>query len=380
MQPQHDLFNQESRKAGKEAHLPDFLSSKLIGSSNKSTAPATGTSAAAVAESVTLATLRAFFVNPAKFHFTQTLQARLADPQRDTLSDCEMFEPNALDAYQVNQILIDAWLRSDSEPNEEALFTELQERALLPMGPFGSLKAGQMSADVHGFLSLMSPHLERDYAAILRARDAAGNTPVAVTINGVELAGNLPLISEGGASCAVYFRYATIKAKDRIGAWLGHLIGQAAGITLTTLIIGKGGPSVTEEVIPPLPGGAAAAASLLAILLRRYWQGEAELLPFAPESSQACAKACLSLRQQADLVDESLRAAAEAEGLQAAAEKWDDFRFPEKAEPYLFAAWGEAGPMEHPEFMDAALDFWEPYYNAPSAVDSSVAAVEENPT
>jgi exonuclease V gamma subunit len=171
----------------------------------------------------------------------------------------------------------------------------------------------------------------------------------------------------------VHYRYASIKAKDLVRAWLAHVIGHAAGHSFTTIIFGK---KKEIFVLNPLADGTTNAQNLLDGLLRLYQSGLTAALPFAPESSKAYAEAAPAIQTEQSRAGTSgsQTLPTDEEALDKAMQEWDAWGSPEKADAYLFAVWGDDGPMMHPGFGTSARSFWTPLLLSKQTIGNACSA------
>lgn len=297
---------------------------------------------------LTVEDLQEFFVNPARFFYTTVLQVRLPDPARDEVSDSEIFEGDELDEYEINRILLEDLLgqsasraKADFEPGP-AYYRRFQEQALIPLGAFGRRRTGQRLAGLRRFLNSTMCGDERNLYQWLRDRREKENdrTPVAVEWEGYIVSGNLPLLPFRGGSLLLGFRYALIKPKDLVRAWVAHVAGHAAGLRFETVIVGKDGE---QPSFGPLD--TAAAREILAVMLDRYGAGNRQRLPFAPACSRAYAQS-------------RIRREPEEMALEAAGNAWGSRQDRESSDGYLLEAWGGEGPVHESDFGRCAMDFW----------------------
>ncbi len=301
---------------------------------------------------VTLEELQEFFVNPAKIFYTKVLQVQLIDPARDNVSDSEMFDGDTLDDYEINQIMVEDLLgrsksteQADFSP-EAGYYKRLQEQSLIPLGTFGLGRTKQKLSAIEKFLN--EPRGYSAHANLYQAlqdlrRQAKAPIDVKVELEKYAVTGSLPVIRHEGRSFLLRFRYATIKGKDRIRAWVAHVVGHAAGETFYTDLIGKD----KSEAIPPL--SEADARKILSDMLMLYASGNKAPLPFAPICTYDYVEALL------------LENKTEEDAKEAACEAWDDYKFPEHKDPYLREAWGEDGPMEDSGFGACAQTIWSKF-------------------
>lgn len=339
--------------AGAQGAPPDVPSGARPTAGTDQTAPA-APGVAAVMPTVALEVLQKFFSNPAQYFYQNLLQVRLLDPQRDILAESEMFDRGTLEDYALHGVLVEDLLarstpggaQADYVPADDTYWHGLQERALTPLGSFGRGQTKQRFAALKAFLNeprgeLAYPNLYQALQA-LRAQPPQQSEVITVPSGGFMVAGRLPLIGPPDGRQLLRFRYASIKAKDRVQAWVAHVVGHAAGARFATHLVGK--DRKKDETIAPL--SREQAGEILARLLVFYAGGCRALLPFAPASSYAYAA-----KATAENPEEAGESAAEA--------AWSGPRYPEVDDDYLRQAWGDEGPMRHAEFGRTAQGIWQ---------------------
>ncbi|MDZ4184365.1 MAG: exodeoxyribonuclease V subunit gamma [Desulfuromonadales bacterium] len=217
---------------------------------------------------VTLDELERFLKNPAKFFLQQRLQLRLITPT-EALSEREPFLLDGLERYHLGQPLASRLLAGNSAAKEE-------ERAiaagLLPAGAIGSSSWRTLLGRVQAFTD------------VVRSGQPAGAQRVEIKLicAGLCLSGEIETV---GTDSALFWRYASLKGKDRLAGWLRHLALNAAGRALATTIIGNDG----AMTLAPLT--MAEAQDSLDELVTLYRQGWQRPLPFFPQSAYAYAAA-----------------------------------------------------------------------------------------
>lgn len=213
---------------------------------------------------ITLADLAAFLANPAR----QFLRLRLGvhlERSEELLPECEPFLPDPLERYQLDQEVV-ATLLAGGDP--ELQREVLRSRGLLPPGAIGAEVFRRRVAAVADFAAEVGATL---------AGEALSPLEVDLPLGGVRLVGRLRRLGPAGL---VQYRFAKLKAKDRLRAWLEHLALNAvapAECPRRTVLFASDA-TVTYE---PLT----AAAGELERLVGLYRQGLAAPLRFFPESS-----------------------------------------------------------------------------------------------
>jgi exodeoxyribonuclease V gamma subunit len=208
-----------------------------------------------------------FIVNPARHFLQYTLGIHSAEYE-ESLDDSECFQLDALAAYQIKDINLQALLAGEDLDQNFAL---VQARGELPHGAF----AQQSFASTNEGLEDLSEEIKQH---LLNKEPAA---EISLQIADTSLSGWLPVLVNGGV-----FRYrpAKFKAKDQLTLWVEHLVNCASGGT------GASTHLATDYVFSLLPIGRDVAIQYLEKLIHLYRQGQRQALPFFPASSIAFAK------------------------------------------------------------------------------------------
>jgi exodeoxyribonuclease V gamma subunit len=144
----------------------------------------------------------------------------------------------------------------------------------------------------------------------------------------------------------VRFRCASLKPKDRLRAWINHLVLCAAdsGAAHETVLIG------TDEMMKFSP--AKEARTTIADLLEIYWRGLSRPLPFFPESALEYARAKLFPPKN-----------SRSSPLEKAERTWHGSKWnagpPEKICIYYAFCFPDPDPL-HGEFTELALEVFGP--------------------
>jgi exodeoxyribonuclease V gamma subunit len=217
---------------------------------------------------LTLDELERFLKNPAKFFLQLRLQLRLITPT-EALSEREPFLLDGLERYHLGQPLASRLLTGSDAAKEEE---RASAAGLLPAGVIGSSSWRTLLGRVQAFTDTV------------RAESPAGAQRVEIELicAGLHLSGEIETV---GVDSALFWRYASLKGKDRLAGWLRHLALNASGRALATTIIGNDG----TMTLAPLP--MAAAQDCLDELVTLYRQGWQRPLPFFPQSAYAYAAA-----------------------------------------------------------------------------------------
>ena len=156
--------------------------------------------------------LVAFVKNPVKFFFERRLGVNFSE-QEESIVDSENFVlNNGLEKYLIHADLVDV-----DEHQIDAFFDHLKVKGVLPRGEFATLYANKLLDEVAEF-----KHYIADYV-----KQTPQNRFVQMTLptafGNITLSGNISHLY-GDPLQRVTWRMATIKDKDRIEAWLYHLL------------------------------------------------------------------------------------------------------------------------------------------------------------
>ena len=272
--------------------------------------------------------LKRFFRNPAEYFFRQRLGLHLEDSR--TTEDCEPFTLESLDAYHMEQELL-----------EKSLQQEDLARSYLPYRAKGILPAGETGRIV--FQDVLTK--VQSLAARVQERTRSPKhepLQIELEIEGFRLTG---LIDGLWERHLLRYRCAKIKPKDRLGVWLDHLIvNEVAGqkTPRTSILLGQDG-SCTYPFF-------ADSRSILTRLLGFYWKGLREPLPFFPDSAYAYAECVSKRKPETAAIVEALR-------------KWEGSGFgkspPERNDPYFQLGFGKIAPLDA-RFRQLAIEIFQP--------------------
>ena len=217
------------------------------------------------ARKVELTGLLSFFDNPAAYFLKQRMAIRLINDE-NVLDDNEPMELDALARYSVRKELFDQQLARGAGGDRNA-FTA---RAILPSGSLGSQYHWTLRRDNETFLAGVLESLG------VTVRDEPQS--VDLRLGAFTLAGRLDALYGGRLA---FFRPARVNPKDRLRAWLQHLVFCAFQISppQTTILAGD------DETLQFPPLSANDAAGLLSKLIEFYWRGLHYPLPFFPKTS-----------------------------------------------------------------------------------------------
>ena len=265
-----------------------------------------------------------FFSNPARFLLNQRLRIYLEGPTI-TPEDREPFEIGGLDRYILEQELLAKGLVGARI--EESLPIK-RAAGHLPHGTVGECLFQGMVEGVERFMTQLTAHLEGGPLAPLE---------VTLAVSGFHLTGRIDDVYPKGL---IQYRYATLKSRDFLRAWIYHLVLNnlgAEGYPRTTLLAGLGKrrsrerPWVAWHFAP-----VGRSEQVLDNLLCYYWEGLKRPLPFFPESSWVYA------------VERMKQKSPPEKALQKARNQWEGGRYNggECKDPYYQQCFGQGDCLQ----------------------------------
>ncbi|MDO3376664.1 exodeoxyribonuclease V subunit gamma [Geoalkalibacter halelectricus] len=208
-----------------------------------------------------------FVRHPQRYFLEERLGMCLPE-QEEALEERETLVLEGLERYQLMMALIDEHLSGRADPGA---YHRYRARALLPPGTPGEAAFAEADRAARAFVERLRPW---------RAA-AASFLEVDVDLGAARLCGRLVL---GGVNGPLRYRYARLKARDRLAAWIAHLaVCAQRGETCHTLLIGS------EEICRFAGIAADQAQAWLRDVLELYARGQCRALHFFPESGAAFA-------------------------------------------------------------------------------------------
>ena len=227
---------------------------------------------------VSIERLAAFFVNPVKFLIKERLGANFKEVPK-LLNEREPFVPDGLERYLISRELLNGRLNDRDARQTLAM---VRASGMLPVGETGDGLFRELDREAGEFVLRLLEFKAGETAALLE---------VDLELSGFRLTGRLDSIYPDHH---LQYRFAKLKSKDRLTAWIRHLAlnaMSAKGYPDQTLLVAgdaiKRYRSVTD------------AAGILEELLGLYWQGLRLPLHFFPDTSFAYTESFL------DKADES---------------------------------------------------------------------------
>ncbi|MEA2083194.1 MAG: exodeoxyribonuclease V subunit gamma [Thermodesulfobacteriota bacterium] len=216
--------------------------------------------------------LTAFFINPAEFLIKERLGVNFKEVPK-LLNEREPFVPDGLDRYFISQKLLKGRL---AERESEETLGMVRASGMLPVGATGDGLFKELDREAGEFVLRLSE---------FKAAEMVAPLEVDLELSGFNLTGRLDSIYPDHL---LQYRFAKLKCKDRLTAWIRHLALNALsakGYPDQTLLVA--GDTVRRYI--PAPD----AIDILEELLELYWQGLKLPLHFFPDTSFAYAESFL---------------------------------------------------------------------------------------
>ena len=208
-----------------------------------------------------------FFSNPCKFLLKRRLNISL-DRYEDIVKDMEPLRLKGLDKYRFEQELLNQKISNSKAENFIRFF---QLEGLLPLGNVGEYEFKKAEYGIEKFVGGLKEYLEKEREEI----------ELEVLLDDFLIRAK---IGDIYSKKLFLYRYAKIRAVDRIRIWLYHLIAMVSGILLEESIF-MGLDDNKLSTIRLLPMEKDEAKEILKDMLDIYWQGLTRPLHFFPESS-----------------------------------------------------------------------------------------------
>ena len=162
----------------------------------------------AASRQVAVSDLIRFFRQPARFFVTNVLGIDLRD-EEEKIDDMEIFTLSLLTRYEVEQSMLESKMSGAGTDNEYRI---LLSQGKLPQGAAGQVQYDTLSPEIGRFVSRITGHAPAENR---------NQVPVDLILGDNRLTGQLDLWSPSGI---FLYRYAELKGKDHLHAWLQHLI------------------------------------------------------------------------------------------------------------------------------------------------------------
>lgn len=284
-------------------------------------------------QAVSVDDLCRFFANPAEFLIKNRLRIGLRLEEAPEPEEREPFELDRLQQYGLMQDIAAAHLAGH---DVGSLYDSVRASGRLPAGSSGESEYQALQDEAAAF--------SREVAGLLKG-GAAEPREVVLELDDprLSISGKIKSLYTQGQ---IFYRCANIKAKDRLRAWIWHLVlhscGEGSGPG-KTIVIGRD----AQLAYAPLPQ--ALAVDILKNLAGFFVHGLSLPLPFFPETSYAYAEALLK------------KGKSDAEALKAAEGKWrtGNYSRGESDDVYSAACFGSELPAEG-GFKDSARAVFAP--------------------
>ena len=213
---------------------------------------------------VEVARLVEFFSHPAKFFVRHRLGIELPR-EREEMEDREPFALHALDAYEVEQQLLDDAV--DGIGPESALGM-VRASGVLPPGGSGTLIFDELCANVSSFAEAIRGQVT---AKLQQA------VTVHAEVDEFTVSGRIDRIR---GDTLLHYRLTRLKPKDFVRIWIEHLVRNLTE-QKPALLFGKEADEIAGYEFPPT----SKAREILSKLLGLYWRGLREPLRLFPRTS-----------------------------------------------------------------------------------------------
>lgn len=201
---------------------------------------------------------------PQSYFYQNCLGVKI-NPAREYHDDTEPFSLDPLTRYQYLQEIVDAQINNVSLSSEQLL-----QRGHLPQAYVGEIQLELLAQRVIPMVGVLKSKLS----------DPQVPKEVSIEIQGIKIVGWLDKIF---ANEQVFYRPASIKAKDKIRAFIYHLLANVTVSTMSTTVIGL------DEQVTFEPLDRSSAMQLLEMWIDFYQQLTVQPVPFFPASSYAFA-------------------------------------------------------------------------------------------
>lgn len=248
-------------------------------------APAPLTAPDEALRQVSLTALVRFFKNPARAFLQDRLGVYLQSHD-DEIDDDEAFAFDALADYTHRQRVLERLLAGASA---EECYRVLRAEGRLPVGAFGRQVFEGYRTEAEAMIAALQPWLT----------DSVSEVDVELDLDGFRLSGRLEGVGESGL---LRYRLSGLKAPDQLSLWIEHLALNATAGQRPSRHVAQ------DKRFELAPVTADTARVHLTTLLRAYWQGLREPLPFFPATSLAYAAKRAKGQPAAEALDSALKA------------------------------------------------------------------------
>lgn len=285
---------------------------------------------------VSLDQLISFFDNPSKYLIKNRLGVFLEE-ESALMEENEPFFLDHLSQYQIKQELIDILIEGK---NPRELHDRLNAKGIMPLKNPGRSSFKLLEQESHSFYDQIKPQLQNRKLEPL---------DIEFKLNDFFISGR---ITGAWRHSLIHYRCAKIKTKDRLTSWIEQLVVnylQPADYPLSAMLIGL---DDKKKPITYVSAPIASPESNLVDLLKLYWQGLQNPLPFFAQTS-------------AKYVEVFMKTANKEKALKGAKTTWAGYNdLGEMNNPYICKCFGAAEPLQNPEFTSQATTILVPVYNS----------------
>ncbi len=171
-------------------------------------------------ETVRLSDLLRFYTNPQKFFIKNCLGIRL-DAGEEQPEEREMFEPDGLDKYHLEQQMLRAAMGGELDKCHRIF----QAEGRWPLGNSGKLAFEEQRLGVEAFIK----QLEKQEMG-----ERIADLPVDLSLGGYRLLGTLSNLHQNGV---MLLRYGKLRGRDLLSGWIHHLLLDLLAPPATTKIV-----------------------------------------------------------------------------------------------------------------------------------------------
>ena len=285
---------------------------------------------------ISIADLCNFFLNPSKYLLNKCLGIHLEEDV-SILDESESFQIENLDKYMLEQNLVEKKLLGH-ELTE--FYKATKASGLLPHGTVGDCVYEDMSRGIESFVQYTQQYIQ---AKPLKPIN------VDLKIDAFKLKGRIDGIYPENL---LRYRYAKIKATDRLRIWIYHLILNSIALDNypdTSLLVGLNPDSQDSQWAAWQYSSLEDGQHILARLLGIYWQGLVTPVHFFPETSWEYANRVLEKNKSHE------------DALKYARNVWtgSDYNRGEREDLYYQLCFSNDDPINE-KFSDMAIEIFRP--------------------
>ncbi len=289
---------------------------------------------------VSIRNLYQFFINPCKYLLNNRLSLYF-EKIEGIREDAEPFELDWLQSYLLSETIAAAVIEG-SDPDR--IYDIKKAAGELPHGEPGRYIFTKNRENVSEMADKVSRIIDPGNAQTIE---------IDLRLDGYRIVDRVRLPAR---NTYIRYRYAKVKAKDRLWVWLTHLLLNAqTGGSIESFIVGKD----RSVYLKPVED----SEMILKNLLDIFWKGLKGPLPFFPESSLAFAETSA----KDDELRKEVSSASPDAALANALKKWKGNKFAEKPgeceDPYFQTCFKHCDPFNE-EFMEIANCVYRPLIDA----------------